>query len=250
MHIRTKSLLYGLLTAIILSITIFAWFKHAGSVTPKELQLISLKPLPSQIKSDYGHERVVGPREPDVVSEKIAQSLIAQLKRRGKDGNEFAESLATCSAIHASKMQGDKSSCFNEYSGEAEPSCLIKQGYGSKSFGQILTADRFDLNGDGIRDYIITDRYYCGYISANQAQVYFVMLSKSRDDFRLAYADWTSPSIRVVIDPESGKMVLIEGIEKASGNYSHIFTFMDGQYISGRCVVEDEQGIYYCDKKK
>lgn len=246
MHIK-KPLLFVLFAAFISLAGAFTWSKLAGKVTQKELTLISLKPLPSLMNSDYDHARVVGLSEPDAVSEKIAQSLISQLKRKGKAGQEFADGLALCSAKHAFEVRPSASMCKNEDDGSLWE-CLVKRGVGRRVVGQSLMADRFDLNDDGIPDYIITDRSYCGYINANQAQVYFVMLSMAKDDFRLAYADWTSNSIRVVIDPDSGKKVLIEGMAKASGIYSIVFTYINGQYISGRCIVENVQGVDYCDK--
>lgn len=241
-----KIVFTGVATIILLIVSIYVWRHEANRPYSADLKLISLKSLESKMNNLYDKERVVRSDEPDAVSEKITKSLFAQLKTLGKDGNELAENLAACSAIHASKMQGDKSSCFDGYSGEADPACLIKQGYGRKSVGQVLTADRFDLNGDGIPDYIITDRYFCGLISANQAQVHLVMLSHTNGDFRMAFADWVFDRFNVVEDPISKAKVLIERHVKAIGAFSTIMQLQGEKYVRGACIFEDEHGFSRC----
>ena len=253
---KVKNLFMGLAVLTTFVTAIYIWRQEAGRPSAADLNLISIKPLESKMSHSSDGERVVRSDEPDAVSEKVAQSLMSQLKTKGKhgrelakDGRDLAEDLAACSAIHASKMQGDKSSCFDEYSGEADSACLIKRGFGRKSVGQVLTADRFDLNGDGIRDYIITDRYYCHFMSANQSQVFFVMLSHKKEGFHLAFADWIFDRFVVVEEPKSGSKVLIERHEKAYGIFNTIMQLEGGKYVPRVCIVEDEHGVNLCERR-
>ena len=140
-----KKLMVGAAITLLL-ILIYAYDKKNSKISEADIKLVSTKPLDSKINRLIGKERVVRQNEPDAVSEEIVQSLIAQLARRGKNGKELTDSLYLCSAIHASFMLGEKSPCLNEYSGEADQACLVKRGYGRKSVGQVLAADRIDLN--------------------------------------------------------------------------------------------------------
>ena len=253
---KVKNLFMGLAVLTTFVTAIYIWRQEAGRPSAADLNLISIKPLESKMSHSSDGERVVRSDEPDAVSEKVAQSLMSQLKTKGKhgrelakDGRDLAEDLAACSAIHASKTQGDKSSCFDEYSGEADSACLIKRGFGRKSVGQVLTADRFDLNGDGIRDYIITDRYYCHFMSGNQSQVFFVMLSHKKEGFHLAFADWIFDRFVVVEEPKSGSKVLIERHEKAYGIFNTIMQLEGGKYVPRVCIVEDEHGVNLCERR-
>ncbi|MDR3573577.1 MAG: hypothetical protein P4L50_06940 [Anaerolineaceae bacterium] len=219
-----------------------------SKIDEADIRLVSAEPLESKARRLIGNERVVQPNEVDAVSEKIAQSLISQLGDWGAKGKELANSLLECSAIHAANMQGNKSTCFDNYSGEAKEGCLVKHGVGRKSVGQILTADRFDLNADGIGDYIISDRYYCSSLSANQSSVYFVLLSRAKGDFHLAYAGWASYGLDVAKDPANGSNVLIERTPKTYGMYSRVMQLVNEKYVPRICVVQDSDGYSRCDK--
>jgi hypothetical protein len=244
---RNLFVLIAALTSIL--VPTYASSANDNKIDEADIKLVSTKPLDSRANQLIGKERVIRPDEPDAVSEPIAQSLIHQLESWGENGKGLAESLHYCSASHAAAMSKKKSSCFDEFRGEADPGCLLKQGYGRKTVGQMLTADRFDLNGDGIDDYIISDRYYCFGLSANQSNVYFVMLSRTKDDFGLAYADWASYGLEVVVDPTSGAKVLIERAPKSYGIYSRVMHLVKGKYIPRICIFEDEHGYSRCDEK-
>ena len=247
---RTRRLL--LAGACISTLAAGGWFaveKSAIAIAGADIKLVSATSLPSTTNRLIGEERIVRANEADAVSEKIAQSLIAQLGHGGVEAQKLADSLRTCSASHASKMQGDKSSCFDTDGEDAAPGCLVKRGVGQKSVGQILTADRFDLNGDGIPDYIMSDRYYCLDLSANQAGVYFVMLSGPKGDFDLAYADWATSALEVVVDPVKGGKVLIERSPKTYGIYSRVLQLVNKKFVPRICIVNDENGFSRCDPK-
>jgi len=237
--------LIAALTSIL--VPTYASSANDNKIAEADIKLVSAKPLDSMAKQLIGKERVIRPDEPDAVSETIAQSLIHQLESWGENGKGLAESLRYCSASHAAAMSKKKSSC--EFRGEADPGCLLKQGYGRKTVGQILTADRFDLNGDGIDDYIISDRYYCFGLSGNGANVYFVMLSHTKNDFGLAYADWASLGLEVVADPTSGTKVIIERAAKSYGIYSRVMHQVDGKFVPRVCIIQDQEGFSRCDEK-
>jgi hypothetical protein len=233
--------------AALISVSVF--YQGIGKAREADIKIASLHALDSKANRLIGKERVVRPDEPDFVSEQVAQSLISQLANWEGNGKGLAEDLQECSAIHAAYMLGNKSSCFHEYSGEAEEGCLVKRGYGRKSVGQALTADRMDLNDDGILDYIISDRYYCPRLSANQSNVYFVMLSSGKNNFRLSYADWASYGLNVVQDPTSGAKILVEKAPKLYGTYTRIMHLVEGKFVPRVCIFQNEQGYSECEKK-
>lgn len=211
-----------------------------------DIQLALAEALPSKMNSLIGKERVGRPEEPDVVSEKIAQSLLQQLEAWPGKGKEMTEALLECSAQQASTMDGDRSSCVEKYNGAVDVQCLVQRGYGRKSIGQILTTDRLDLNNDCVADYIIKDRYYCNQLSANQSNVYFVLLSRSKNDFRLAYADWASYGLEVVKSPVDGTNVLIERAPKSWGVFNRIMQLSNGEFTTRICIFEDKTGFSRC----
>ncbi|KQV50987.1 hypothetical protein [Duganella sp. Root198D2] len=223
---------------------ISACSQKAASVSDEDIRLSNLEPLPSIANSMVGKERQVKPGEPDYVPEPIAQSLKAQVAKWPK-GEKIADALSFCSGALVAKRLGAKSAC-EIYSMEPESSCIAQHGYGKNSIGQALTADRRDLNGDGVKDYIISDRYYCFSLTANQASVYFVMLSNSKKDFTLAYADWASAGIVVVDDKVKGKLVLMEQAQKSYGKFSTIYELRDSKYSAKACVISDEKGYSAC----
>ncbi len=227
---------------------IFILVRRNNGIDDVDIKLADAEPLASITNRLIGKERLVRADEPDAVSEKIAQSLIVQLEGWGGKGKGLAQSLRECSALQAIAMENRKSSCVNDYSGEADVSCLIKHGIGQKSVGQSLTADRFDLNVDGVPDYIISDRYYCNGLSANQSNVYFVMLSDKKGGFKLAYADWASFGLQVVEHPVTKEKILIEQAPKNYGVYSRIMQLVDGKYVSRICVLRDDKGYSRCDQ--
>lgn len=246
MSIRKSALITA---AILLSlVSAIVWVKVRSPIAKADLELVAAKPLDAQARRLIGEARVVRPSEPDAVSEKVAQSLIVQLENWGGKGKELATTLRECSALHALGMRKNRSSCVDDYSGMPDTSCLIKRGYGQGTVGQSLAADRYDLNNDGIADYVISDRYYCQGLSANGANVHFVLLSRTRHDYRLAYADWASYTLEVVERPGTAEKVLIERAAKAYGTFSRILQLVDGKYVPRVCIFEDAQGYDLCDK--
>lgn len=219
----------------------------SAEVSKADMAIASAKPIASRLGTT-NIPRDVKPQDPDFVPEKIAQAVLKQL-RSWSNGKEFGDALLNCSAVRASKVQGDKSSCFESESGDPT-ACLVKRGYGRKSVGQALAADKVDLNGDGTPDYILTDRYYCMELSANQAQVHFVLLSQPSGDFRLVYADWTSNYLEVVLEPTTGAKVLVEKAHKTYGTYTRIMHMIDGKYVPRACVVEDDRGFHNCQDSR
>lgn len=217
-----------------------------AEVSKADIAIATAKPVASRART-LDVARDVKPQEPDFVPEKIAQSAIEQLSG-WSNGKELSDALLYCSAIRASRVQGNKSSCFDEGGDEdGSAACLVKQGYGRTSVGQALKAEKIDLNGDGMPDYILSDRYYCGGLSANQSAVYFVLLSQSAGGFRLAYADWASYFLEVVSEPSSGAMILVEKGLKTYGTFTRIMHTIDGKYVPRACVVEDDRGFHKCD---
>ena len=240
-----RSILVALLTVPCLAL-ISACGQKAAGLSEEDIRVSNLEPLPSIAKSSVGEERQVKPSEPDYVPEPIAQSLKAQVAKWPK-GDKIAGALSYCSGALVSKRLGKKSACDDGYSFTPEGSCIEKHGYGAKSIGQALTADRRDLNGDGINDYIISDRYYCDRLSANAASVHFVMLSNSKKEFTLAYADWAALDLVVVDDKVKGKLVLLEQAVKSYGTFSTIYELVDSKYVAKACVLRDEKGYSACN---
>ncbi len=238
--------------AIVLTITsvalVCACSQKATGVSDEDIRVSNLEALPDISNRLIGKERQVKPNEPDYVPEPIAQSLKTQLGKWPK-GEELAGALSYCSGALVSNRLGAKSACDDGYSPKPENSCIEKHGYGRKSIGQALTADRRDLNGDGVNDFI-SDRYYCDGLSANQANVYFVMLSNSKKDFKLAYADWASYVMYVVYDKVNGKPVLIESAGKSYGTYPTIYELRDSKFMPKACVFHDEKGYSACELPK
>lgn len=239
--------------ATVLTITsavlISACSQKAVGVSEEDIRVSNLEALPDISNRLIGKERQVKPNEPDYVPEPIAQSLKAQLAKWPK-GAELAGALSYCSGALVSKRLGAKSACDGDFVVEPENSCIEQHGYGRKSIGQALTADRRDLNGDGVKDYIISDRYYCQNLSANQSNVYFVMLSNSKKEFALAYADWASYGMYVVDDKVNDKLVLIESAGKSYGTYSTIYELRDSKYFAKACIFHDDKGYSACDLPK
>lgn len=242
-HMSRRSKFVSLLTFSCLALVSACSQKSAG-VSDEDIRVSNLEPLPSIAKTMIGEERQVKPSEPDYVPEPIAQSLKAQVAKWPK-GEKIAGALSFCSGALVAKRLGAKSAC-EIYSMEPESSCIAQHGYGKNSIGQALTADRRDLNGDGVKDYIISDRYYCLSLSANAGSVYFVMLSNSKKDFTLAYADWASSGIVVVDDKVKGEPVLIEQAEKSYGKFSTIYELRDSKYVAKACILNDEKGYSAC----
>lgn len=235
--------------AILLPLASLAvWTQTRSPFEPADLELAAADPLPSQVTQQIGKARAIRPDEADAVSEKVAQSLLVQLDTWGGKGKELAASLRKCSALLALDMRQNRSACVDDYSGMPDIECLAKRGYGKKTVGQALAADRYDLNNDGIADYIVSDRYYCPDLSANAASVYFVLLSRSRDDYRLAYADWASYTLQVVERPGTTEKVLIERAAKAYGTFSRILQLVDGKYVRRVCIFQDAEGYGPCAK--
>lgn len=220
-----------------------------SSISETDKKIAGAAPLHPTTHRRDDKERVIKPNEADYVPEQLAQALLRDLPAWGKTGKELADSLYVCSALHASNLLGEKSACVDTYSGDADPSCLEQRGYGKKSVGQVLIADRIDLNEDGVADYILSDRYSCPALSANQARVQFVMLSQTGQGFRLSYADWASYGLDVVRDPTSSKPVLIERAGKAYGTFTTIMHLVDGKFMPRLCLVDDDHGLRKCDAK-
>lgn len=240
---RSKFLPLLILPCLVL---ISACGQKAGGVSDEDIRVSNLEPLPSIARSMVGKERQIKPSEPDYVPEPIAQSLKAQVAKWPK-GEKIAEALGYCSGALVSERLGAKSACAGADLISPESSCIEKHGYGRKSIGQTLTADRQDLNGDGIKDYIISDRYYCQSLSANAANVHFVMLSNSKKDFTLAYADWASLGLVVVDDKVKGRLVLLEQAVRSYGTFSTIYELIDSKYVAKACVLRDDDGYSACE---
>ncbi len=243
-----RSKLVNLLILACLALISACGQKDAG-VSDEDIRVSNLEPLPQTSNRLIGKERQVKPSEPDYVPEPVAQSLKTQLAK-WPNGGELAGALSYCSGVLVSTRLGMKSACDDGYSDRPERSCIEQHGYGRKSIGQALTADRIDLNGDGVKDYIISDRYYCQDLSANQSNVYFVMLSNARKDFTLAYADWASYAMYAVDDRVKGKLVLIESAGKSYGTYSTIYELRDSKYLPKACIFHDEKGYSACELPK
>ena len=215
-------------------------------VSPADIALVQQPVLPSRMNSLIGKPRVVRDSEPDAVPEPVAQALLQQLRTWGLKGPEFVHALMECSARHAFEVGKRGRPCKDEYTGEADPQCLVENGYGRRTIGQTLMADRYDLNGDGIGDYLIADRYYCHSLSANQSNVQFVMLSRPDKTFRLAYADWAVFGLEVVNDPRTGQPVVIERAPKTYGLYSRVYRLAEGRLTERTCIVADDSGFSHC----
>lgn len=223
--------------------------QKASGVSDEHIRLSNLEPLPSLENSLIGNPRTVKPSEPDYVPEPVAQSLKAQLAKWEK-GAEFVQALGYCSGKLVAERLGEKSACYSDFAIEPDEACVAKHGYGKQSIGQMLAANRHDLNGDGVKDYIISDRYYCHSLSANQANVHFVMLSKSKKEFGLAYADWASHNLSVADDKVSGKLVLLEQAVKSGYQFTKIHQLENSKYVLQACVYRDEKGYKTCDEAK
>lgn len=221
--------------------------QSGNEVSQSDIQIATAQPLKS-IARDLEHPRTVKASEPDFVPEDIAQKAMAQLGRWGKQGEELKQGLLYCSALRTFKASGKPSSCFGDYSDEESgTACLVQRGYGKKMVGQALMADRFDLNADGVPDYLLSDRYYCGSLSANQSNVYLVMLSQPSGQYDLAYADWASFGLQVVVDPATKAHVLVEKAAKSYGEFTRIFHLQGGRYVPRACVHQDDTGFHKCD---
>lgn len=243
---KKKTALFAAAILLIL-VSVFIWRQgRQHGLDKADLQLIEAKPLASKARRMIGEARPIRPDEPDAVSEKVAQSLIRQLENWGGKGKELAAALRECSALHVMRVHKDYSTCTDEYSGDVDVQCLIKRRIGQKEVEQMLTADRYDLNADGIDDYVISDRYYCGQLSANQSNVYFVMLSRTKDDFRLAYADWAAERLNVVEEPASKQKVVIEQAYHLYGDFSTVMKLVDGKYVPRVCIVKKDEGYSSC----
>lgn len=215
-------------------------------VAADDIRIAKLEPLASGANRDTGEVRPIKSKQADYVSEQVAQSLLEQLKQWPQTGVELASALHYCSGRVASTQLGGKSACQEADGPEAEAACFQQHGYGKQSVGQALTADRRDLNGDGVKDYIISDRYYCQSLTANQSAVYFVMLSAPKGGFKLSYASWASYGLSVVDDKVNRKPVLLEQAEKQYGKYMRILDLVDSRYVLKSCLFQDEHGYSAC----
>lgn len=189
--------------------------------------------------------RLIKETEPDAVPEKVVQSLLSQLDQRDDSGKALAEALRDCSALHATTVKVPKTACGDEYN-EPTVSCLRQEGHGQKAIGQILAAKRFDLNDDDVPDYVIADRYYCNALSANQSNVYFVMLSDGGQRFQLGYADWAVSDLLVVQHPSTRKKIVVEKSSKLYGTRTAIFEIQHHKLVERTCLSEDDNGFSAC----
>lgn len=217
-----------------------------NAVSKADARIVQAQPVASKART-FERSRVVTADEPDFVPEPVAQAALTQLRQRGKAGNEIAEALLYCSAIEARQVNQHRS-CFGDHDDEgASTTCLMKRGVGKNSVGRALTADRFDLNGDGTPDFILSDRYNCRELTANQASVYLVLLSGPGSGHQLAYADWVSNRLEVVADPVSTSLVLVQRAEKTYGMFTRIMSLAEGRYAERACIVQDERGMHPCE---
>lgn len=219
--------------------------KRSADIDETDLQIASAESIKSTARKMIGEDRIIAPSEPDYVPEKVARTLIQQLQQSTDKDKELAKNLYACSAEHAYKLSKHHP-CDNEFSGETDEACLRKHGFGKNTVGQALAADRIDLNSDGIPDYIVSDRYYCMTLSANQSNVYFVMLSQPNGAWTLAYADWASYGLSVVHNPVNKELMLIEQAPKTYGTYTRIMALTNGRYTPRICVLQDEHGASKC----
>jgi hypothetical protein len=221
--------------------------QSGDEISQSDIQISTTEPLESKSRA-FEHTREVKAREPDFVPEDLAQRVITELSHWGQQGEELKHGLLYCSALRAFYASGKSSLCFDDYSDEqSSTECLMKRGYGKKSVGQALKADRFDLNADGVPDFLLSDRYFCSAISANQASVYLVMLSQPSGQYNLAYADWAASDLAVVVNPETKTNVLVEKSAKSYGSSTRIFHLVDGRYVPRTCVRQDNEGFHKCD---
>lgn len=239
----TPAILLGLASSLLL----LACTPKTPQVAAEDIRIAKLEPLAvSGPDRNIGEVRVVKSNEPDYVPEPVAQALLAQLKQWPKTGTELGAALNTCSAQLAATQLGDKSACREAMGDDEAAACYKQHGYGRKTVGQALMADHRDLNGDGVKDYIISDRYYCTNLSANQGAVYFVMLSQPKGGYKLAFADWAAPSLYAVDAKADGKAVLVERIAKLDGATTRILNLVDAKYVRKSCLFQDEHGYSAC----
>lgn len=221
--------------------------KVSNEVSKSDALIAAAEPLESNART-FEQVRDVKAGEIDFVPEEVMQEAIAQLRSWGKEGQVLSDGLFDCSAIRAFRANGKPSSCFGD-NGDEESSaaCLAKRGYGKKSIGQALSANKVDLNGDGKLDFMLSDRYYCRELSANQAQVYLVLLSQPSGSYKLSYAGWASYGLEVVLDPTTKSPVLVEKAVKSYGAFTRIMHLVDGRYVPRICLVQDEKGLRKCE---
>ena len=103
-EINKRLLFIGIFVILSLMTLVGIWLMLHDEVSRKELQLIALKQLQTQMESHYDRERIVSSKESDAVSEKVAQTIIQQLKQRGKQGQEIVDGLHFCAAKFANKV--------------------------------------------------------------------------------------------------------------------------------------------------
>lgn len=239
----TPAILVGLAGSMLL----LACTPKTPQVAAEDIRIAKLEPLAvSGPDRNVGEVRLVKSSEPDYVPEPVAQALLAQLKQWPKTGTELGDALNTCSTQAAVTQLGGKSACREAMGDDEEAACYKQHGYGRKTVGQALMADHRDLNGDGVKDYIISDRYYCTSLSANQGAVYFVMLSQPKGGYKLAFADWASPVLYAVDAKVDGKAVLVERIAKLDGETTRILNLVDAKYVRKSCLFQDEHGYSPC----
>lgn len=239
----TPAILLGLASSLLL----LGCGPKTPQVAAEDIRIAKLEPLAvSGPDRNIEKVRLVKSSEPDYVPEPVAQALLAQLKQWPKTGAELGNALNTCSALLVAKQLGDKSACREAMGEDEEAACHKQHGYGRKTVGQALMADHRDLNGDGVKDYIISDRYYCTNLSANQGAVYFVMLSQPKGGYQLAFADWAAPTLYAVDAKVDGNAVLVEHIAKLDGATTRILNLVDAKYERKSCVFQDEHGYSPC----
>lgn len=236
-------LVFFLVTASVLGSQV-----KAGSLSETDIAIASM-----DSSSFYPSSGDAKPREnlvSEVVDESVAQALISQLQGWPVSGKPLAQALYLCSADHAFDKQGDTSICTDEYSGEVDRACLVRKGIGRRAVGEILKAQRVDLNGDNVLDYIMSDRHYCSDHSDNQASVYFVMLTDAKRGLTLSFADWASQDLLVVMHPENHSPVLVEKAVRIYGSYTQILHLRAGKYVPRICIVENAQGFAECPNNR
>ena len=230
--------------AILLSVSAC---KASNDVSKSDALIATAEPLESKART-FEQVRDVKASEIDFVPETVMQEAMAQLRSWGKEGRALSDGLFYCSAIRAFRASGKPSSCFGDYGDEeGSAACLVKRGYGKESIGQALSANKVDLNGDGKLDFILSDRYYCRELSANQAQVYLVLLSQPSGSYKLAYAGWASYGLKVVSDPTTKSPILVEKAPKSYGAFTTIMHLVDGRYVPRICLFQDEKGLRKCE---
>ncbi len=232
-----------------LAIYLLSHASNQSSTISTDDQLLLAQTARSEARVDSDTQpRLLNKQDHNTLSENLAQVILRELDQFPKTGAELKQALLKCTAEFQYNLHPERKTCADNYMAEPDFACMQKRGWGRNDLRQILYAEKVELNKDGHDDYIVSSRYGCLELNANNSNVHFVLLSNDKKQYHLAYADWAVDHLEARVHPVNHQVVLMEVIEKLYGKYTRFYQIdtPSGRFQERICLVEDKDGVNLC----